>query len=135
MGDAAVDNVGAAHAPAHRVHAAVHLGDHAAADNPLLFQAVHIADVYHRDDGAFIVPVPQKPPHVCHENQLHGSQLCRNAGGRHVRVDVIDLPMIPCRHSGDYRHIAVFRGVVDDFRVYFPDFPHQAQVLLQLVGL
>ena len=126
--------MGPAHAPAHRVHAAVYFGYHPAGDNALLLQAADIADVHHGDEGAFVVLVPQQAPDVRHQNQLHGPQGGGDAGGGHVGVDVEHLPVVPRRHGGHNGHIAVGRGVLEYLRVDLPDLPHKAQLGVQLVG-
>ena len=44
MGDPPVDNMGAAHPPADRLHAAVDFRDHAAGNDAAFFQALYLAD-------------------------------------------------------------------------------------------
>ena len=62
MGDAAVQNVDPLHAAGDGVHAALHLGDHAAGDDPLGHQLRHVVGMKHVDEGVLVVGVPQEAP-------------------------------------------------------------------------
>ena len=49
MADPAVDDMGPAHALAHRIHTAVDFRNHSPADDAFLLQHGHLADVDHRN--------------------------------------------------------------------------------------
>ena len=59
MGDAAVYDVDVLDALAHRRHAALHLGDHAAGDGALVLEGLHVLNVEVADDVAHLDVVAQ----------------------------------------------------------------------------
>ena len=131
MRDTPVKDIRPAHAPPDGLHAAVHLGNHASADNALVLQLRHVADIDKRDDGAFVVLIAQKAPDIRHQNQFFRAHFGGDARRGNVRVDVVDFPVFAARYRRDNRHIAVCRGAGNNFRIHFGNLADKAKVFLR----
>ena len=85
MGNAPVNDVGGADSLGERSHAALHLGDHAPANNARRNEVAGLLDVEAIEKGVGIVKVFKNPRRVGKENELLGIESRRNFPAQRCR--------------------------------------------------
>ena len=132
MALAAVYNHRVANAAANPLHTAVDLRNHAAGNDPLLFEERHFADVDIGNQCGFVVFIPEEAADIGHEDQAFRADGRRDLCRRRIGIDVVGIALLVCSDRGNDRNISGLERIGDGGNVHRGDFPHQAQIHIPL---
>ena len=88
------------------------------------------------DQRTIVLGVPEDAPDVGEEDELFRPQGDGQLGSGGVGVDVVGGVVVDAQgHGGDHGDVPAGQHVVDHLGLHLDDLPHQAVLVVQLLGL